>query len=140
KRLKSLGGPQSVKFLTAQAVFGTGMAIDVSDNPADAFVAEEFEGDEALGETESGPTADDAARLAAALGLEFIPILPQVDPPRELIFGEFSRIIGSWGKQFKAVPLGRENGEITVAVSDPLRIEVADILRLCYGCDVKIVV
>ncbi len=79
-------------------------------------------------------------RQARSLGLEFLPSLGQVEPPRDLALGDFQRIIGSWGKSFHAIPLTIENGRLVLALSDPLATEVVDAVRICYGLPVKVVV
>ena len=84
--------------------------------------------------------ATEAAKLARALGLPFRASLARIDPPRELLWGEFSRVFGSWGKQFQAVPIGESDGSVEIAVSDPLNIEAIDTLRFCYNKPVKILV
>ncbi len=82
----------------------------------------------------------DPKLLAEQLGLEYHTELPEIDPPKDHAFGDFSRLFGSWGKQFKVVPLFEENGQITVAISDPLNIEAIDTLRFCYRRPLKIIV
>jgi general secretion pathway protein E len=89
---------------------------------------------------ESKISASDARRLAKMLGFDYRSRLDSTTPPRELVYGDFSRIIGSWGKQFKAVPISREGGTVTVAISDPLNIEAIDILRFCYNMPIQVVV
>ncbi len=78
--------------------------------------------------------------LAKELGLPFLETLESSEPPRELIHGDFSRILGSWGKSARAVPISEENNIITVAVSDPLNTEAVDILRFCYNKPIQVVV
>lgn len=85
-------------------------------------------------------SAPAARRLAEQLGYEFREHLGQVDPPRNLVRGEFSRIIGSWGKQFKLVPVSEDEGGVTIAVSDPLHLEAVDALRLCYERPINVIV
>ena len=84
--------------------------------------------------------ANEAQELASALDLEYLPQLTEVDPPRELIFGEFSKLLGSWARQFKAVPIGEDGNTVIVAMSDPRRIEAVDTLRLCYGRPLRLLV
>ena len=74
------------------------------------------------------------------LGLEFRPFLEEVNPPRDLAFGDFSRLVGSWGKQYKAIPFSEEAGEILVASADPLNTEALDAIRFCYGRPVRLIV
>ena len=81
-------------------------------------------------------TSDDeiarAERLARSLGIEFYKRLEHVQPPTNLVEGEYSRIVGSWGKQVKMIPLCEDNGHIIVAVADPLNTTALDSLRICY--------
>jgi len=117
------------------------MAIDsdiIDNSPLDG--ESPLDGDEDLPELPVSKPPISPEKLALSLGLEYRSQLDNVDPPRELIFGDFSRILGSWGKQFKAVPLTIENGGITVAISNPLNIAAIDILRLCYGKPLHVVV
>ena len=99
-----------------------------------------LEDEELEGPSAPSPSPQDAARMAKMLGLEFREHLHQVSPPRELFFGDFTRILGSWGKQFKAVPVEADGERVTVAVSDPLNIDAVDTLRFCYGRSIKLVV
>ncbi len=86
------------------------------------------------------PISNGARQFAEQLGYEFRENLGQIDPPRTLVRGEFSRIIGSWGKQFKLVPISEDETGVTIAVSDPLHIEAVDALRLCYERPINVVV
>jgi general secretion pathway protein E len=96
--------------------------------------------DEDLIEPLAVSTPTEAAQLALALGLEFRASLAEIDPPRDLVHGEFTRVFGSWGKQYQAVPIGRTESVVEVAVSDPLNTEAIDTLRFCYDCPIKVVV
>ena len=78
--------------------------------------------------------------LAEALGLEFREHLEDIAPPRDLVHGDFSRVLGSWGKHYKIIPIGEEEDLIIAAVSDPLNTHAIDTLRLCYDRDIQIVV
>jgi len=78
--------------------------------------------------------------LAEILGFEFRPHLGKVSPPPDLIRGDFSRLIGSWGKQFRAIPIGKEDDSIVIATSDPLNISKLDALRECFGTSTKVVI
>ena len=82
----------------------------------------------------------DLAALAKAIGLEFRNSLGEINPPRDLLLGEFSRMLGSWGKQFKIVPIGEQNGQVIVATADPLCFEALQTISVCYGKPVKLVV
>lgn len=86
------------------------------------------------------PQVAQLKELASMLNLEYREHLQSVAPPRELVHGEFSRILGSWGKQFKMVPFLEEGGAIQVATSDPLNIHAIDTLRFCYGKPINLVV
>ncbi|MCC6932697.1 MAG: type II secretion system ATPase GspE [Deltaproteobacteria bacterium] len=83
---------------------------------------------------------DDLSELATMLGLRFQSTLGECQPPRELILGDFNRLLGSWGKQFKVVPLGITEEELIVATSDPLNIEALDSIQHCYGKPLQIIV
>lgn len=74
--------------------------------------------------------------LAQKLGLEFRETLGEISPPQELLVGEFNKLIGSWAKQHKAIPIEIKNGNIIVALSSPLNIEAIDIFRIVYGLPV----
>ena len=84
--------------------------------------------------------SEELRQIAQAIGLEFQLSLGQIDPPRNLILGDFSRIIGSWGKQWKVVPIGQDEHSITVATCDPLQTEPIDVLRCCYGKPIRLIV
>jgi len=70
--------------------------------------------------------------LAQSLGFKYQDSLGEVDPPRDLVVGEFSRVLGSWAKNVGVVPIGENDGVISVAISDPLDCSALDVLRLCY--------
>lgn len=82
----------------------------------------------------------DLRSLAASLDLPYAERLEDPVPPRELKFGDFDRIAGSWGRAASIVPIGEEHGSIVVATSDPLNFQGIDQLRLCYGRPVKVTV
>jgi len=71
--------------------------------------------------------------LANMLGMDYAHRLEVVSPPRELLHGDFSRIIGSWGKQHGAIPFKEEDNKVFVAIVDPRQTEALDALRFCYG-------
>ena len=77
--------------------------------------------------------SDVSKSLAEKLGLEYIESLGEVSPPQDLEMGEFNKIIGTWAKQNKVIPLKVEDGNIVIAVSDPLNTEISDVLSLVYG-------
>lgn len=78
--------------------------------------------------------------IAKQMGLPYLESLESAKPPRDLSFGEFSRLLGSWGKTAKAVPIYEEEGVVTVAVANPLNTEAVDIIRFCYDKPVEVVV
>ncbi len=78
--------------------------------------------------------------LARMLGFEFRERLHNIDPPKNLLHGDFSKVLGSWGKQFKMIPIGEDGPSLVIAVSDPLNTPAIDALRYCYGRQLKIVV
>ena len=77
--------------------------------------------------------SDVSKSLAEKLGLQYIESLGDVSPPQNLEIGEFNKIIGTWAKQNKVIPLKVEDGNIIIAVSDPLNTEISDVLSLVYG-------
>ena len=78
--------------------------------------------------------------LAQFLGLQYEESLADPEPPRTLVYGDFDRIAGSWGRQFSTVPIGEVDNQVIVATSDPLNVQAIDELRLCYQRPVKIIV
>ncbi len=84
--------------------------------------------------------AENLPLLAKFLGLEYRTTLENVSPPQELVLGDFTKLIGSWGKGYKILPIESTEKGITVAVSDPLDIQAIDALRICYGRPLQLVV
>ncbi|MCC6221766.1 MAG: type II secretion system ATPase GspE [Deltaproteobacteria bacterium] len=82
----------------------------------------------------------DLHSLAQALKLEYRPTLDEISPPNEPVRGEFSKIIGFWGKQYKIIPIAISEHLLTVASSNPLNTSAIDALRMCYDRPIKIVV
>jgi len=78
--------------------------------------------------------------IAQFLGVPFLDKLPEPNPPRDLLRGDFDRIAGSWGKQFFAVPIGMEGQSVVVATSDPFNVQAIDQLRYCYGQNIRLVI
>lgn len=78
--------------------------------------------------------------LATQLGFEYREALDEITPPQELLRGDFSRILGSWGKHFKIIPIEEDGQTVTVAISDPLNTQAIDALRLCYAKKLNLVV
>lgn len=85
-------------------------------------------------------TALDSKALASLFRLKFIETLPVIEPPKELIHGEFTRLLGSWAKQELVVPISGTSSSILVATADPRNTVALDVLRYCYGLPVSIVV
>jgi general secretion pathway protein E len=78
--------------------------------------------------------------LSKLFGLRYEERLADPSPPRNLKFGEFDRIAGSWGKQFSTIPIGESGEKVIVATSDPLNTEALDQIKLCYGRPIEVVV
>jgi general secretion pathway protein E len=102
--------------------------IDIPELEIDAEVAED------------APDLDDPADLAQRFGFEFLPVLPQVNPPKTLLHGEFSKLLGSWAKQELVVPLHMEENTLLVATRDPRNTVALDVVRYCYGVPIRVVV
>lgn len=77
--------------------------------------------------------------LAKDFGVEFFETLENPKPPRELAFGDFDKIAGSWGKQFHIVPIGEDGDKVVVATSIPENINAIKQLEICYGREIKVV-
>ncbi len=74
-----------------------------------------------------------AHALATQLGLDYLPELPK-EIPSDLM----DRIPINFAKQFKLLPIKRENGSITVVTAEPLEVFALDDLRLILGCNVEV--
>ena len=83
---------------------------------------------------------EDLEKLASSLGLEYLDVLPEPEPPRNLVRGDFDRIAGSWGRQYNTVPIYDDGESVVVATSDPLNVVAIDELKLCYNRPISIVV
>lgn len=81
-----------------------------------------------------------AKTLAQFLNLPFYERLPEPQPPRDLVRGDFDRLVGSWGRQFSTIPFSTENGSVVVATADPLNTQAIDQLRVCYGRPLTVIV
>ena len=84
----------------------------------------------------SDPSA--IVQLAQEFGLEFRPVLDDVEPPRgACLWGLFE---DSWflGKQNKVIPFAEESGRVMVAMADPMNFQAIDILQVCYGREIGI--
>lgn len=90
-----------------------------------------------LASNQETPTLPNIAR---SLGFDYVDRLEKLSPPRDLCYGDFQRLVGSWGKQFLAVPIAQEGNRITVAVANPLDTQVIDTIRLAYGKALHIIV
>ena len=78
--------------------------------------------------------------LAAELGLRFVERLGEPHPPRDIVRGEFDRIVGSWGRQNATIPFDGDERKIIIATAEPLNTEAIDQLRVCYRRPVEVVV
>ncbi|MDD2941403.1 MAG: type II secretion system ATPase GspE [bacterium] len=79
--------------------------------------------------------------LAGRLGFEFRSNIPEdVVPPDSPIRGDFSRLLGSWGRQMKTIPLAIDNDELLIATSDPLNIDAIDCISNCYEKPARIII
>jgi general secretion pathway protein E len=83
-------------------------------------------------------TSEKLSELAGSLGIEYLEKLPDPKPPRNLIRGDFDRIVGSWGRQTNTIPFGEDSSHVWVATSDPLNHYASDQLSLNYGRPAKI--
>jgi general secretion pathway protein E len=70
--------------------------------------------------------------LAEQIGLPFLDKLPNANPPRDVKFGDFDRIVGSWGRQFSIVPYDGDENKVCIATSNPLDYAAIDHLATCY--------
>jgi general secretion pathway protein E len=106
---------------------------------------ENSESDPLTGETESESRAYERdehtlKKLATSLNLEFRESLGNIDPPRDLKFGDFSRLLGGWAKGSLTLPVLINDGLLEVATADPTNTEALDAIRLVYGLPVRAVV
>ncbi|NMC64325.1 MAG: type II secretion system ATPase GspE [SAR324 cluster bacterium] len=79
-------------------------------------------------------------QLAAQLGFRFVERLGEPQPPRDLIRGDFDRIVGSWGRQNLTIPYDGDSNKLIVATSEPLNTQAIDQLRLCYRRPIEVIV
>ena len=91
----------------------------------------------ALSDSES--SIQNVKEIAADLGLEYREKLEKPEPPKDLVYGDFGRIAGSWGRQFKIVPIAGTASEVVVATSLADNFAAIQQLKLCYGRRVKVV-
>lgn len=82
---------------------------------------------------------DNLKHYAQELGLEFQEKLDAPEPPRDLLYGDFDRIAGSWGRQYKIVPIAGNENELVVATCVPDNFQALQQLKLCYDRPVKII-
>jgi general secretion pathway protein E len=85
-------------------------------------------------------TAVNVKEQAELLHLPYTDRLADPMPPRDLVRGDFERIVGSWGRQFSIVPIAGNEHEVVAATSNPLCIDAVDQLALCYGRPISLVV
>ncbi len=78
--------------------------------------------------------------LADSIGVPFQPTLPQPQPPRDLLRGDFDRIAGAWGRNNLTIPISETDEKIIVATALPLRTEAFDELRLCYAKPLEMII
>lgn len=77
--------------------------------------------------------------IAEQIGIPYVDALPDPDPPRDLVRGDFDRIVGSWGRQSLTIPFGQKDGAVLIATADPLNLAPIDQLRICYEKPVSVV-
>ena len=85
-------------------------------------------------------TTKELTEIAKIAGLSFFEKIDEVNPPRELFKGEFSRIFGSWGRTHRIIPIGIEEDIIIAVTSNPLDLRAKQILSKCYNKAVKLLV
>jgi general secretion pathway protein E len=112
----------------------------VDSETVDLDITDKNEASLEADEDSSSKNAFSALRLAETLGLKFMHSLEEVNPPQDLLLGEFSRLIGSWGKQYKVIPIFGDETSVTIAISDPLNIEAVSAIAACYEKQVKLIV
>lgn len=78
--------------------------------------------------------------IAERMGLTYLEKLPDPLPPKDIKYGDFDRIVGSWGKQFETIPISGDDSHVCVATANPLDVRALDELRLCYQRPVELVV
>ena len=78
--------------------------------------------------------------LAEALGIPYLEKLPDPLPPRDLKFGDFDRIVGSWGRQYGTIPFAGDETVVRIATANPLDYRAIDELKICYERPVDLVV
>lgn len=79
-------------------------------------------------------------QLAESLGFEFLEKLPNANPPRDLVHGDFDRIVGSWGRISETIPYDGDEKLVKIATANPLDYSAIDQLLVCYQRPVHIVV
>ncbi len=83
--------------------------------------------------------ANDLKALARYLGVAYYDTLPSPILPQEIKKGDFTRITGSWAKNYLAIPISESENEIVVATSEPDNINLIEQLQICFGKIIKIV-
>lgn len=85
--------------------------------------------------------SDQLTATAHSLGLVYRESIGVPNPPRDLIRGDFDRLVGSWARQTLTVPIGTDTeGRIVVATAEPWNVSALDELQLCYGKTLEIIV
>jgi general secretion pathway protein E len=78
--------------------------------------------------------------IAEKLGLLFVENFPNVTPPQTPNPADFTKIVGSWAKEKKIIPLSIEDNELVVATANPFDTLSIDALGLCYKLPVRVIV
>ncbi|RME61185.1 MAG: hypothetical protein D6780_02175, partial [Candidatus Dadabacteria bacterium] len=81
----------------------------------------------------------DIKELAQILNIPYLESLPEPQPPKNVVKGDFDRIVGSWARQNLTVPFGEENGTVLVATARLNNIDAFELLEACYGRPISLV-
>lgn len=79
-------------------------------------------------------------QVAAKLGLQYVDKLGDPEPPRDLVRGDFDRIVGSWGRQNSTIPFSGDERQLVIATADPLNTQALEQLKACYRRTTEIIV
>ena len=71
--------------------------------------------------------------------MEFIEILPDPEPPLDLVLGTLDRLAGSWGKENSIVPIAGDDTLVRVATSQPENFSAVRQIQLCYDRPLEVV-
>jgi len=71
--------------------------------------------------------------IGRQLGMDVVPDLGAVEPPQELL----DMVSKMMAEVYSVVPVGMENGELVVAMGDPLNVHALDDLRFMLNCPVR---